>query len=339
MSRKKIILKNVSLGVFYKVLNMSLVYTTIPILLNYLEKEQYGLWVTIFSIINIIFFVDIGIGNGLKTKLTEAISNNQIKLAKEYISTGYVSIFAIAVLLLIFGVFLIFSTNLKNLLNTNISEAELQKVFLVTLIMVITSFVLNLYKTFYYAVQKSSIVELSLLIYQAFVLISVVFILYHFPQSLLLVALIYGISNIIVSSIFTIAFFKKNRNIMPSLKYFSKEKINDLMGLSMNFFFIQLCMIVIFATDNVIISKLLGPSEVTTYDIVYKLFQLTITLIIIAQDPFWPLYTDAYQKKDFIWIKKTLVRLNKLFFPFVLAIGLLIILSKSLIRIWIDYLY
>ena len=50
MNRKKIIFKNVSLGVFYKIINMGIVFTTIPLLLNYLEKEQYGIWVTLFSI-------------------------------------------------------------------------------------------------------------------------------------------------------------------------------------------------------------------------------------------------------------------------------------------------
>ena len=50
MDRKKIIFKNVSLSVLYKVINMCIVFTTIPLLLNYLEKELYGIWVTIFSL-------------------------------------------------------------------------------------------------------------------------------------------------------------------------------------------------------------------------------------------------------------------------------------------------
>ena len=335
MSRKKIILKNVSLGLLYKILNMGIVYTSIPLLLNYLEKEQYGLWVTIFSIINIVFFVDIGIGNGLKTKLTEAISLKNYDLAKKYISTAYVLIFVIAFLLLILGVFLIYSINLKNLLNTSISELELKNVSLVTLLMVVSCFVLNLYKTFYYAIQQSSKVELSLLFYQLFVLTFIVFVLNYFPRSLLVVALIYGITNFIIGVVFTIAFFRKNQQITPSLQFFSKEKIKSLMTLSLDFFFIQLCMIIIFTTDNIIISNLLGPNEVTNYDVVYKLFNVLIVLTIIVQDPFWPLYSDAYIKKDFEWIKHTLIRLNKLFIPFVFLVGILVFFAKQIIIIWI----
>ena len=102
MNRSKIIVKNVSLGVIYKAINLIIVFTTIPLLLNYLEREQYGVWVTVFSIINIVFFVDAGIGNGLKTKLSEAVSLQDFNRANTYISTAYIFIAVIAILLLIY---------------------------------------------------------------------------------------------------------------------------------------------------------------------------------------------------------------------------------------------
>lgn len=336
MNRKKIIFKNVSLGVFYKVLNMAIVFTTIPLLLNYLEKEQYGIWVTVFSLVNIVFFVDAGIGNGLKTKLSEALSLKNFNLAKSYISTAYISIFFISLLVLCIGVACIFLINLQVLFNTTIPESELKTLLLVTLFLVITSFVLNLYKSFYYANQQASKVEFAMLIYQIIVLISTTLLLYFFPRKLLFIALFYGFANIFVGVIFTLLFFRKNKKIKPSIASFSKEKVKDLMGLSLAFFGIQLCMIVIFTTDNLIISKLLGPGEVTNYDIVYKLFQVAITISVIAQDPLWALYTDAFQKKDFEWIKKTIIRLNKLFVIFIFIIIGLFFLSKPLIKIWIQ---
>lgn len=336
MNRKNIIFKNVSLGVFYKILNMAIVFTTIPLLLNYLEKEQYGIWVTIFSLVNIVFFVDAGIGNGLKTKLSEALSLKNFKLAKSYISTAYIAIFLISVLVLCIGIGGIFLINLQELFNTTISESELKTVLLVTLFLVITSFVLNLYKSFFYANQQASKVELAMLIYQIVVLFSTMLLLHFFPRKLLFVAIFYGASNILVGLIFTILFFKKNKKIQPSIASFNRDKVKDLMGLSLAFFGIQLCMIVIFTTDNLIISKLLGPSEVTNYDVVYKLFQVVITISVIAQDPFWALYTDAFQKKDFKWIKKTIIRLNKLFIALIFLITGLFFISKPLIKIWIQ---
>lgn len=335
LNRNEILFKNISAGLFYKILNLGIVYLSIPILLNYLDKEEYGLWVTIFSIINIVFFVDFGIANGLKTKLTKALTNNNRLLAKEYITSAYISIFGIAIVILIIGAIFIYNINLQSLLNTSIPDNELKKVFLVTLLMIVTGFVLNLYKVFYYAVHKSSKVELSLLIYQIVILLLLIIALTYLSRSLLYVALFYGLSNIIVSVFFTYIFFKKEHDILPSYKFFSREKVNDLMGLSLSFFVIQLCMIVIFTSDNILISNLLGPKEVTSYDIVFKLFQVVITLFVIAQDPFWPLYAEAYQKKDFNWIKSILLKLNRYFLLlFILIIGL-ILTAQTIISIWI----
>lgn len=335
MNRSKIIFKNVSLGVLYKVINLIVVFTTIPLLLSYLEKEQYGVWVTIFSIVNIVFFVDAGIGNGLKTKLSEAVSVKNFKLAKTYISTAYIFISAISLLLLIIGLVLIMSIDLQNLFNTSLENEKLKNVLLTILVMVIISFVLSLFKSFYYATQQASKVELAMLIYQILVLIGVYVLLQYFTRDLLFIALIYGSSNILVSLLFTIFFFKKHKSMQPKISAFEKNKVKDLMGLSLAFFCIQLCMIVIFTTDNLIITSLIGPEEVAVYDIVYKLFQVLITISLIAQDPFWALYTDAYQKKDYKWIKQTLNRLSLLFILFIVIVFGLYFLSETIIIFWI----
>lgn len=336
MNRSKIIVKNVSLGVFFKAINLIAVFTTIPLLLNYLDTEQYGVWVTIFSIVNIVFFVDAGIGNGLKTKLSEALSLKDYNLAKTYISTAYLFISGIALAVLLIGSVLLFTIDWQDLFNTTIKNEELIVVLGLILGMIVISFVLNIFKSFYYSAQQSSKVEFALLIYQLLVLSSIFILLQYFTRNLLYVALVYGISNISIGVLFTFIFFRKNKNIQPSIKYFKKEKVNDLMGLSLAFFCIQLCMIVIFTTDNLIITNLIGPEEVTNYDIVYKLFQVVITISVIAQDPFWALYTDAYQKKDYKWIKQTLNRFNKLFFLFIILTIILFFASNSIIKFWLQ---
>lgn len=337
MDRRKIILKNVSLGFVFKILNMGIVYLTIPFLLKYLGSSNYGVWVTIFSIVNILFFVDAGIANGLKTKLTEAISNKNLSLAKEYISTASIIIFFISISFFLLACITIYSVNLNSLLNVGdlISNKDLQTVFFVILIFIVSNFVLSLYKVFFYAIQKASVVEFSLFLYRFVVFCFIYYALNNLESSILNIAYIYGLSNFIVSIIFGFVFFNKRKEILPSIKSFKKERINDLMSLSIRFFVIQMCMIVIFITDNIIISNLLGPDAVTNYDIVFKLFQVVIMLSTILLDPFWSLFTDAYQKKDFVWIKVTIKRMNRLFIGICFGTVVLILLTKLIVSIWI----
>lgn len=334
IDRKKILLKNISFGVIYKVINMGIVFTTIPLLLNYLEEEQYGIWVTIFSLVNMALFVDGGIGNGLKTKLAKALSLKNYKLSNSYISTAYISVTILSILILIVGFLLIFNLDLKVLFNTSLTNQELRKVLSTTLILVIIGFILNLHKSLYYANQEASKVELAALIYQLIILVLITVLYQFFSKNLFYISLVYGGANILVSLIFTFNFFKNNTNLKLSFNYFKKDKVNDLLGLSISFFIIQLCLIVIFTSDNLIITNLIGPVEVTTYDVVYKLFQVVVTFSVILQDSLWALYSDAYEKKDYAWIRKTLKRLNKLFLGFIILAIFFYFISKPVIGIW-----
>lgn len=335
MDRKKILIKNISLGLVYKSINLLIVFTTIPLLLNYLDKELYGIWATIFSLINIIIFVDGGIGNGLKTKLAESLSLKNFHLAKTYISTAYVSILVISLVLFAVASLFIYLTDFQKLFNTALlTNSEFQIILTITFFLVIIGFILNLYKSFYYANQQASKVELSLLIYQIIILISITLLMQFYSKSLLLIAIIYGGSNVLIGLWFSFQFFKRNKQIIPEISFFNKEKVKSLMGLSLEFFVIQLSMIVIFTTDNLIITNLIGPKDVATYDVVYRLFHLLITLSAIAQDPLWALYTDAYQKKDFNWIKKSIKRLNKLYLLFILVVIILYFIANPFIQFW-----
>ena len=74
---------------------ISLLY--VPLLLNYLTQEKYGIWLTLTSILGWFSFFDIGLGNGLRNNLGEAFSSNNLSLGKKYVSTTY------ALLILIFS--------------------------------------------------------------------------------------------------------------------------------------------------------------------------------------------------------------------------------------------
>ena len=61
---------------------------------------------------------------------------------------------------------------------------------------------------------------------------------------------------------------------------------------------------VLFSTDNFIISKLFGPEEVVPYNIAFKYFSIITMVYSILLTPYWSSFTEAYTKNDFVWIKK-----------------------------------
>jgi O-antigen/teichoic acid export membrane protein len=81
--------KNIIYSFLIKGLSIGCQFALVPLTLHYLDKERYGIWLTMSSMIAFFSFFDVGIGNGLRNKLSEALANGDTNLAKVYISTSY----------------------------------------------------------------------------------------------------------------------------------------------------------------------------------------------------------------------------------------------------------
>lgn len=336
MNRGKILIKQVSSSFIFKILAMGMGYISIPLFLKFLGKQDYGLWITIFSIINWIYTFDLGIGNGLRTKLSESIARKDYSSSKEYITTGYVVLSTIAISILFLGIILIKFNNLTKFLNIDFyTEGYIKLVFISVFTITILNFIIFLYKIFYLSVHSSFVGELNNFIFQiSFILI--LYLLNYFGKiNLISISIIYPGINMIIGILSTVNFFKKYPNLKPGLKYFKKEKIKEINGLGILFFIIQVCTLIIYTTDNMLIIKYIGAEEVTTYNIVSKLFQVLIILEYLISSPMWTLFVDAYVKKDKGWIKKAFINLNLLFLLLILGVAIMSYILPFIVKLWI----
>src|ERR1039457_877950 len=90
--------KNIIGLVISKGLSIFISLLLVRLTINYVNPTNYGIWITLSSIIAWMSFFDIGFGNGLRNKFAEArATGNEIK-ARNYISTTY------AILSIIFSV-------------------------------------------------------------------------------------------------------------------------------------------------------------------------------------------------------------------------------------------
>lgn len=335
MDKNRVFRTNISFGLIAKFINLLFIYLTVPVLLKFLGLEYYGVWVTIFTILNAAYFMDLGISLGVKNKLTEALAKGDLEAARVYISTAYFSISFIAGIVLVLGVCFVLSFNMQNIFNTNISETELKSTLIISVVLVTVSIVLNIYKSLLHAFQKSSEVELAMAIYQGLVFFQILLLPKIIDQPLIIISFLYGVSNILIALVFSLLFFKTNKQISPAFIYFKKETIKEILGLGVGFFVIQMALIIILTTDNMIITYLIGPEATASYSIVNKIYQPFIIISTFIFTPLWTLYTNAYCNNDFTWIKKTLTRLNQLFIVLIFLIVLLYFNFEWIIKLWI----
>lgn len=113
--------KNIIISFLLKGISIIISLILVPLTLNYLNPTEYGIWLTLSSVLSWINFFDMGLGNGLRNKFGEARAKNDMKLAQSYISTTLALI--IILISLIFLLFIVINPflNWTKILNTNAS--------------------------------------------------------------------------------------------------------------------------------------------------------------------------------------------------------------------------
>jgi len=323
-------------SVVYKLLGVAISFIAVPLMIRYLGNERYGIWSTMLSIFSWIVLFDVGIGNGLRNKLTESLAKDDIENAKKYVSTGYIALGAISFFL--FVVFIVCSQyiNWQVVFNTNkIDLSELKTAVTLAGSFIIINFWLSLINQIINGLQKTSLVVFNQFLSNLLSLVFVAILYFFFQSSLTLLVLFYGFSLLFSNLLITFFVFKKYDFLFPTLKKFSKDCIKSITLLGAKFFIIQIAAIVIFTTDKILITQLFGPDQVTTYDVVFKLFSIITMAHNIIMSPLWSAYSDAYHREDFAWIRKTIKNQLKLYALFVLGTIVLIFLAKKIIYLWI----
>jgi O-antigen/teichoic acid export membrane protein len=141
---------------------------------------------------------------------------------------------------------------------------------------------------------------------------------------------------LIVQLIASIWFYTTTyKRFAPSIRNINFKYIKDLLNLGGIFFIIQIGALILFQTDNIVITQIFGPKEVTTFNVAYKLFAVVVMAFSIIMTPFWSAFTDAYTKGDIDWVKATLKKIKKIWLAFSMLSVVLFIISPFVYKIWL----
>ncbi|HXB40146.1 MAG TPA: oligosaccharide flippase family protein [Bacteroidia bacterium] len=329
--------KNILASVLIKCFSIAISFILIPLVLNYLNPTRYGIWLTLTSVIGWFTFFDLGLGNGLSNKLTEALAKNNKELARTYISTSYAIMTLIIGIVYALFVFLFPYVNWTFILNTptEMSE-EINRLVFIVFSFFCLQFIIKLISVILKADQRSA-ASGGINTFASLLSLTIVFILTKTTNgSLLWLTIGVSVANILSPLIASFWYFGTDyKHLVPSFKYIKLSSARDLMSLGFLFFIMQFAALILFSTDSFIIDQLYGPEEVVPYNIAFKYFSLITMGFAIITTPFWTAYTDAYHKKDFIWIRR-ITRKLILFWAFLFfAVIVMLLLSDVFYKIWI----
>ena len=329
--------KNIVVSFFTKGISILTSFLIVPLTIKYINPTQYGVWLTISSVIAWITYFNLGLGNGFRNKYAEAKANNDIETQQEYVSTTYFATIVLVVVLFIiasaFNSFMHWSSFLK--LDYAYNE-ELKIVFAIVSFFFCFNMAVNTFSYLLLADQKPGLLSVIQVTGQVISLI-VIFILTKISSgSLTNLALYYsGLPGIVMLFASFFYFRTDYIKVRPRIKSVRLGLVKNILSLGIQFFFINICLILIFQVINIIITRELGPDAVTEYNIAYKYFHLLYMVMVIVITPFWSAFTDAYTQKEYSWMKKTLKSLERTWFISVLVGIIMLLISAWFYRFWL----
>lgn len=309
----------------------------VPVTLGFLNPYEYGIWLTLNSILTWINSFDIGLGNGLRNRLAEAVANNNFTLGRIYVSTTFV------MLILIMGGLIIMSTLFEPLVNwyeilgtTSTQVPHLKEIVYVSFFIFCLNFIFKFIGNVYLAMQLPAICSAINVTGHVISLIIIYILTLTIPGSLFWTAVAYTSSPLIVYIIaYPITFYKIFPLLRPSFCLFQKKYLKDLLNIGIQFFLLQISSVLLFGLANILISHMFGPESVTPYNIAYRYFSLVPMTMNIILAPMWSATTDAYAKGDIEWIRKSIQKIHKFLIITLTILVSMVLVSNFVYKIWI----
>ncbi len=306
----KIVIKNITGAFVVKGLAMLVSFFSFPAYKRFFNDDTVlGFWFTLLSILTWLLSIDFGIGNGLRNKLVLMISRKDKEGAKKYISSAYIMLGGIVLMFLTIVTPIILIVNWGYVLQIPIdliSEKTLILVVMVVYLTVIIQFFLRLINFILYALQKSAVNNLLLLITTT---IQFLFVLIYKgtnnEHNLIILSIVHMICVLLPLIITTIIIFStKLKDARPNFRFFDYKKGKEVLTLGGKFFWVQIMYVFLTVANSFLISNILSPDDVVEYQTYFKIFTLVGTITTLALTPFWSAVTKAKEEENWLWIKK-----------------------------------
>lgn len=352
-SRDKALFKNISGAFVFKGLGMLLSFFSMPIYMDFFENRLVlGVWFTILSTSNWIFMFDIGIGNGLRNCLTRELVRGDKKRIKTYISSAYIMITVIAVVILCIGSLMIGYVNWNDFFNISesvVSTATLNTTVRIIYAGIVLQFIFKIVVYILYALQKSAVNNMIAFLTSLFQFMAVLLLpSLSISENLIRLAVVFIVSSNLLYIVVTIFAFRNEqiKGCGVSLKYFETDAALKTVNIGVLFLWTQILHLLISLTDDYLVTKFTSPKYEVYFSIYSRLFSLAGTLFTLALTPVWSAVTKAQEERDYLWVKKIYRFSNRAVLLGVAGEFFIILVMQFVVNIWlgnhaiqVDYTY
>ncbi len=336
-SRYRRIIQAVCSGTAARLLTSGLTLVSLPLAVRYLGAERYGVWATIATTAVWINLLDLGIANTLTNSISRAYALADQTAAARYFTNALVLTGGIAAAVGLVLAFVFPRIDWAGLfrVSASVSPTEVERTAMAAVGLMLLSLPCGLagkllagYQELHrnnYAACVGAVASVCGLALGIALKVSM-------P-----VLLVMSAGCLTVASLATLVLVVGWQKpwLRPRLALVDRSSIRELLDSGWSFFLIQVAAVVVFSSDNLIVSHYLGASEVTPYSVTWRVVGLAALLQSLIFPALWPAYAEAYAKRDYGWIRRTFLMTMKGTVALnVFCVAVLMLVGRSLIRIW-----
>ena len=310
---------------------------SLPLTVRYLGKLEYGVWITISSTVIMLSVLDLGIANTLTNLISQAYAEDDRHQARTYFSTAFWLTAGITLLLAAVCGAIWMVVDWGSLLHLTdpllIHRARIAVG--ISILFFLVSMPLGLANRALSGYQQVHVANYFSMMNSVLGLVAIVLVmLLHGDLIALMLAYCSAMLTGSVLLNLWLSFWNKPW-LKPHPAAVSPEIASRLFRQGFLFFLTQLAGLVVFNSDNLVITHYLGAAEVTPYSIAWRLTSYASLLQNVLIPAAWPAFTEAYQKGDMTWLRQTFRALNQRTLLAVAAAALFIGLAgQPFIRFW-----
>ncbi len=327
--------RQASLGIVFNFFSVLFSVITVSFLIKFLGKNDYGIWLTIFSICNWISFLDGGFGNGLRNELTGHLVNKNKANARAVISTGYISIFLFLCCLyaLLVGSHLFIDWN--TVVGSSAIDFNLLALFVFGFF--ILQMVLKIIGKIYFAFNRSYLSFLIPMLSNLGILLLIMWSYYsNVDNKFWNIAYIYALTPLVVLLIMSAHFFLVLKpEYAPAFKLFNKKYVSSIIKNGSLFFLIQMGTGLLQAITPLFITQWFSPVLTAEYLVAVKYYSFLLILLNILLQTMWDSIAQVYLKRNMQVLKRIVKYKVLLTISFLIVIGFMYLISSWVFKVWL----
>lgn len=335
-ARTALLKKNIAGSFLIKAWQGIIQLLIVPLSLDCLTNYEYGLWLTINSILMGMDAIDVGFGNGLRNLLAQALAKGDRAQARAYVTTTLAMLTLLMVPVVVVLILLIHSLDCYALLNVSPQLIpNLPRILSLSITLMGLTFIFKCIGNVYLGLQLPAINNLLVTLGQTLAVAALAVLAFFQTGDLLIVALVFTLSPLLVYiAAYPITFCGRYRFLAPHPRCFQRAALKKLFTMGILFFIIQITGILLFQASNLIISNLLTPQEVAPYQVAYRYFGMLYVFFAIIAAPLWTATTDAYTRGEWQWIRRAMHKMQRLLLIIAAMMLLMLLVTPWFVRLW-----